>query len=436
MPPSLPDRYQLEVRLGRDADIEEWLAMDTALDRPVLIRALGPETGPERRQEFLNAVRGAAQVSHMHLAGIYSAGQEEDSTYSISEWAGGVTLADRIAANEPIPPEEFVPNAAGLAEALALLHEAGQVHGSLDARSIFFSAAHPAKLGAFGRPPRTRFASDDVESLAATLERTLTGGEPGTVPPSQVVDRLSPIVDGALSEARTGMFDAGALASALHTAPTSPRVASAEAWSWSWLAPAAVLAVVAVGLIALGVSLVGNDGELSAIPVPPVTAVPSETPTSPSPIEPETTPPVGAAPVTIVSVTSFDPGGDGEEHEELVAAAIDGDFGTSWKTESYLDPLPRLKSGVGLAIEIQGSPSGIEITGIRDGTVWELRWAPERSPNLADWTPVADGTVRAGQLTTDFQVRGGGVWLIWLTDLPASNDGTYNSTVAEVRFRA
>ena len=40
--PKLPDRYQTQVRLGRDGDIEEWLATDTALDRPVLIRALDP----------------------------------------------------------------------------------------------------------------------------------------------------------------------------------------------------------------------------------------------------------------------------------------------------------------------------------------------------------------------------------------------------------
>lgn len=435
MPPALPDRYQLEVRLGRDVDIEEWLALDTALDRPVLIRVLGPDASPDRRASFLDAVRGAAQVSHLHLASIYSAGQEGDSTYSVSEWVGGVTLADRTAAREPIPPEEFVPNAAGLADALAALHQAGQIHGALDAQAIFFSAAHPAKIGGFGRPRRTRFATDDVEALASALEHTLTGREPGSVPPSQVVDRLSPIVDGALSEARTGMFDAGALASALHTAPSSPTRQSSSGWSWRWIVPAIVLGLVAVTLVAYGASLVRNADDALAIPNPTGGGSPSVTPSSTTP--PAAPPSTVSAPGTVLAVgsRSFDPFGDNEEHQELASAAIDGDFGTAWKTESYLDPLPRQKPGVGLMVDVQGSPSGVEITGVRDGTVWELHWSAEPSAPFDDWVQVSNGTVRGGSLNTDFQVRGGGSWLIWFTDLPASNDGTYNSTIAEVRFR-
>ena len=63
MPPPLPDRFSLEVRLGRDHDVEEWLATDTALDRPVLIRVLGPETSSDRRQAFVNDTRSAANVN-------------------------------------------------------------------------------------------------------------------------------------------------------------------------------------------------------------------------------------------------------------------------------------------------------------------------------------------------------------------------------------
>ncbi|MGH8928932.1 MAG: serine/threonine protein kinase, partial [Acidimicrobiia bacterium] len=71
MPPPLPDRYRLEVRLGRDQDIEEWLATDLNLDRPVLIRMLGPDASPKRREEFLSTVRAAAAVIHPHLEPIY-----------------------------------------------------------------------------------------------------------------------------------------------------------------------------------------------------------------------------------------------------------------------------------------------------------------------------------------------------------------------------
>ena len=71
---NLPARYQLEIRLGRDGDVEEWLANDLTLDRPVLVRMLGPEVGPERRRHFLDEVRALASVSHSHLLEVYAAG--------------------------------------------------------------------------------------------------------------------------------------------------------------------------------------------------------------------------------------------------------------------------------------------------------------------------------------------------------------------------
>src|SRR5690606_41010171 len=62
MPVAILHRFQLEVCLGRDGDIEEWLATDTSLVRPVLIRVLGPETAAERRRAFVDAVQKASAV--------------------------------------------------------------------------------------------------------------------------------------------------------------------------------------------------------------------------------------------------------------------------------------------------------------------------------------------------------------------------------------
>ena len=160
MPASIPDRYSLEVRLGRDGDIEEWLATDTSLDRPVLIRSLGPESSEQRRKEFVEAVSGAAKVTHAHLARVFTVATVDGGAYAVSEWTGGATLHDRVTASQPIDLPEFLPNAAGLAGALAALHANGVVHGHIDPSAVSYSAAHPAKLGAFGRPPLTDAEGD------------------------------------------------------------------------------------------------------------------------------------------------------------------------------------------------------------------------------------------------------------------------------------
>src|SRR5690606_34478757 len=103
--------------------------------------------------------------------------------YSVSEWTGGATLQSRLQAGDTIEPDEFLPNAAGLAGALAAMHEAGVLHGGIDLAAITYTVAHPAKLGAFGRRTRGATTHDDVRSLAETLEEGLTGSTPGGAPP-------------------------------------------------------------------------------------------------------------------------------------------------------------------------------------------------------------------------------------------------------------
>jgi hypothetical protein len=56
--------------------------------------------------------------------------------YSVSEWTGGATAQDRVDAAQTFEFEEFLPNAAGLAGALAALHQACCIHGGLDLSAI------------------------------------------------------------------------------------------------------------------------------------------------------------------------------------------------------------------------------------------------------------------------------------------------------------
>ncbi|KAA3636550.1 MAG: hypothetical protein DWP92_09355, partial [Armatimonadetes bacterium] len=175
MPPRLPERYRLNIRLGSDGDIEEWLAQDAQLDRPVLVRYLAPEASHDRHGTFLAGVRAAAALTELHLQKVFAAGETSASAYSVSEWDGGVSFADRIRAGEGLPVEEFLPNASGLCVALARFHATGGVHGAIDTSAVHFSAAHPAKIGAFGRQPRWRDQASDTRALAEVLRAGLTG---------------------------------------------------------------------------------------------------------------------------------------------------------------------------------------------------------------------------------------------------------------------
>lgn len=427
MPASVPDRYSLEIRLGRDGDIEEWLATDTSLDRPVLVRTLGPESTSERRAEFVEGVSGAAKVSHPHLARVFAVDTVEGGAYSVSEWTGGASVADRVDASQAIELPDFLPNASGLAGALASLHEGGVTHGGIDLHAISYSAEHAAKLGGFGRARRTG-AEGDVRSLAAALETALTGSPPGGPSPSERIDGLPKAIDRILRAGQSGELTAAALEKALQAAPTprAPRAGSAKT-SRRLLYAALGLVVAAVGLVALGLAF-STGGEPILPPVQ--TSNPTALATSTTASVPVKRPDV----VAIGNVTTFDPYGGGGEHDDDLPNLTDADEETRWRTEQYLDPLPLLKPGVGITFTISGSPSRLSLAGLSRDTVFEIYWSDAYFADLSGWSRVLGGKAGPGTTEVALPDRVDGFWMLWLVELPLQTEGTYYSAIAEVRF--
>jgi hypothetical protein len=422
MPSAIPDRYRLEVRLGRDEDLEEWLATDTSLDRPVLIRSLGPESSPERRGAFVEAVSRIAPVTHPHLVKVYAVEQVPGGAYAVLEWTGGSTVADHVAAGRTFDLADFLPNAAGLAGALAELHEAGARHGSLDQTAVSYSLAHPSKLGAFGRVMRD---PNDVSALARVLETAVTGSPPGGPPPSERIDGLSPAIDRILRSAQAGQMTARELEKAFAAAPTPrPPAPEPHAGSRRLLFAALALVLLAAGLVGLG--LVFTGGSPAPVFPPETTSTTAAIPTT------TTTAPPTDATVGVTEVRALDPFGDGGENDSSVGLTVDGDTGTIWATEPYDDPLPLVKPGVGLSFTVTGTPSVVELVGISPGVRLELRWA--QAPDLESSELVAAAQTSEAPLLLMVPPRQDGSWIVWLTDLPDAADGSYQAELAEVRF--
>jgi hypothetical protein len=433
--PKLPKRYQTQVRLGRDGDIDEWLATDTTLDRPVLLRILDASASRDRVKEFLTHTRAAAAVSHAHLSKVYAVG-EQTPAYAVLEWNGGVSIADRVAAGDVLPAGEFLPNAAGLADGLAALHASGTSHGRLDAGAIQFSAAHPAKLAAFGRADGP---FDDTVGLAVSLRLGVTGNLDPALAPSQIVEGLPPKVDAVLDDAQAGRIDAAQLASALRAIPPTPRPGTTSSgWSWGWLSVVLALVVTALVVAVIGLSIDTDPDSPFLFPVTPTQTTTAPTTTTQDPIdEPSTTTTTvvtnGARFLLGATPSVYDPYGDGEERNGTLDNITDGDTTSTWRTERYFAELALIKPGVGVTFIVDGTPDTVEMLA-SIGTAVEIRWRQTVDANPENWELIVRTVIDRPATEIALPERSGGAWLLWFTAIPEQTDDVWFTRLSEVTF--
>ena len=186
MPVAIPDRFRLEVRLGRDGDIEEWLA-PTRPDRPVLIRPRA-ETSAERRREFVTAVQKASAVSHFHLGHLPGRGGRR------RYWCRSGTgrhLRFRLTPGTPSSRKSSSPTL-GVVPGAGRVAQAGVVHGGIDLSAITYTVAHPAKLGLSGAIPGADPTTTCASWRRCSSRLTVASRHH---PPSEAIDGLSSDVD-------------------------------------------------------------------------------------------------------------------------------------------------------------------------------------------------------------------------------------------------
>ena len=139
--------YRITAKLGEGGMGEVWRATDTRLNRDVAIKIL-PEAFAQdagRLAWFTREAQVLASLNHPHIAAIY--GVEERAL--ILELVEGATLAERNSQGA-IPPEEALPIAGQIAEALEYAHERGIVHRDLKPANIKVTPEVCVKVLDFG----------------------------------------------------------------------------------------------------------------------------------------------------------------------------------------------------------------------------------------------------------------------------------------------
>jgi eukaryotic-like serine/threonine-protein kinase len=167
--------YEVLGKLGEGGMGEVYRARDTALDRDVAVKILPAAfaSDADRVMRFEREAKTLAALNHPGIAQIYGlaelpVGESAGSSRAlVMELVEGEDLSERIARGA-IPPEDAVPIAAQIAEALEAAHDAGITHRDLKPANIKVRPEGTVKVLDFGlaKPPAPAgAASGSVDAM-------------------------------------------------------------------------------------------------------------------------------------------------------------------------------------------------------------------------------------------------------------------------------
>lgn len=236
------DHYRLERTVHRGHNTVVFAASDVRTGRRVALKALGERfiDDPALRQRFVSEAQVAAQLDgHPHIVRVHGWGQYGDTTYFVTDFVDGISLADVLARrspDDPMVPAEVLPLLLQVADALDFAHGRGVLHRDVrpanvmlrmteSARSAYLidfgiikdlDPSRPGPAGVFlGSPDYSSpeqisgGAIDrraDVYSLACMAFEMLTGRPPYAGTPNDAA-RLAAHLQGPIPSARAARPD-------------------------------------------------------------------------------------------------------------------------------------------------------------------------------------------------------------------------------------
>ncbi|WBB57913.1 protein kinase family protein [Streptomyces sp. WMMC500] len=149
----------------------------------------------------------------------------------------------------------------------------------------------------------------------------------------------------------------------------------------------------------------------------------------------------GGKPVEIESARDFDPYGTGSESPSSVPAAYDADPSSYWETKWYTSAaFGNLKEGVGLVLDL-GEPK--RVGSVKVSLIGDSKLTAMATPQDAASTPTdlsgfeefddAAGTNLTLKPTKPVVTQ---YVLLWLTEIPPSNEGNFRGKISDIQIRS
>jgi Tol biopolymer transport system component len=170
--------YEILALIGSGGMGDVYRALDANLQRTVALKLLSDELAdPIARRRFQREAQLCSALNHPHILTVLDAGEHAGRQYLVTEYVDGGTLRD-WASVAPRSWRQSVELLTGVADALAMAHEAGILHRDVKPENILVTKRGYAKIADFGLAKLYEPAPRSDRDV--TVERTRAGTVVGT----------------------------------------------------------------------------------------------------------------------------------------------------------------------------------------------------------------------------------------------------------------
>ena len=196
------EHYEIVRRLGAGGSGVVYLANDTLLQRPVVLKILraGLMSAEQLRTTILREARLASAIEHPNVCAIYEVGESSEGGYIVMQYVPGQSL-DQLIAHGPLSLQLVLSVGIQVADGLQAAHALGIFHRDLKPQNVMLTDGGLAKILDFGLarrlPPEDASFDPSKPALAkdASVAATYTarGGTIRYMAPEQFVTGQSSV---------------------------------------------------------------------------------------------------------------------------------------------------------------------------------------------------------------------------------------------------
>src|SRR5580698_3648609 len=160
----LIEHYEVVRKLGAGGSGVVYLANDTLLMRPVVLKILkrGSLTIEQMRSTVLREARLASAIEHPNVCAIYEVGESEDEAYIVMQYVPGESL-DKIIANGAASVQLGLSVGIQIADGLSAAHGLGIFHRDLKPANVMLTDGGVVKILDFGLARRLSAAEAEFD---------------------------------------------------------------------------------------------------------------------------------------------------------------------------------------------------------------------------------------------------------------------------------